>query len=125
MGTRKFSRVNFNVSASIKTADRQFQGLVENLSMNGMFLVSRERLEAGEAVEIAIFLTGSVPEISVAFSGRVIHATDDGLGFIFDSIDPDSYTHLRNIIAYNIDESDKVLEEIHQSIDEKLAATQK
>jgi len=52
MTTRKFSRVNFNVSASIKTADRQIQGLVENLSMNGMFLVTGERLEAGEAVEI-------------------------------------------------------------------------
>lgn len=37
----------------------------------------------------------------------------------------DSYTHLRNIIAYNIDESEKVLEEIHQSIDEKISATHK
>jgi len=125
MTTRKFSRVNFNVSASIKTADRQIQGLVENLSMNGMFLVTGERLEAGEAVEIAIFLAGSVPEISVVFSGRVIRLTDDGLGLTFDRIDPESYTHLRNIIAYNIDESEKVLEEIHQAIDEKLAATQK
>ena len=125
MGTRKFSRVKFNVSASIKTADRQFQGSVENLSMNGMFLVTRERLEADETVEIVIFLTGSVPEISVAFSGRVIRATDDGLGFVFDKIDLDSYTHLKNIIAYNIDDSEKVLEEIHQSIDEKMATIHK
>ena len=125
MSTRKFSRVNFKVSASIKTADRQFQGLVENLSMNGMFLDTRERLETGQAVEIALSLTGSVPEIGVLFSGRVIRVTDDGLGFIFEKIDLDSYTHLKNIIAYNIDESEKVLEEIHHSIDEKLAAIRK
>lgn len=125
MTTRKFSRVTFNVSAGIRTADRQFQGQVENLSMNGMFLVTRERLQTGEAVEITIFLTGSDPEISVSFSGRVIRATEEGLGFVFDKIDLDSYTHLKNIITYNIDDSDKVLEEIHQSIDEKIATTNK
>jgi len=125
MGTRKFSRVSFNVSASIRVADRQFQGLVENLSMNGMFLVTRERLEPGEAAEITIFLAGSVPEISVSFNGRVIRETDEGLGFVFDKIDLDSYTHLKNIIAYNIDDSEKVLEEIHQSIDEKIASINK
>lgn len=125
MGTRKFSRVNFNVSASIKAADRQFQGSIENLSMNGLFLVTRERLEEGESVEITIFLTGSVPEISVNFSGKVTRVTDDGLGFTFDKIDLDSYTHLKNIIAYNIDDAEKVQEEIHQFIDEKTAAIHK
>jgi hypothetical protein len=125
MGTRKFSRVKFNVSASIKTADRQFQGLVENLSMNGMYLVTRERLAEGESVDITIFLLGSDPEISITFSGSVIRANESGLGFIFDKIDLDSYTHLKNIIAYNIDDSEKVMEEIHQSIDEKIAGFHK
>jgi hypothetical protein len=37
-------------------------------------------------------------------------------------MDLDSYTHLKNIVAYNIDDAEKVIEEIHLSIDEKLAA---
>jgi len=33
----------------------------------------------------------------------------------------DSWTHLKNIIAYNIDDAEKVMEEIGHSIDEKFA----
>lgn len=121
MNTRKFSRVKFRVSATIKTAERQFQGNVENLSMNGMFLITGERLAAGEPVEITILLTGSDPEISVCFNGRACRATENGLGFAFEKIELDSYTHLKNIITYNVKDSEKVLEEIYNAIDEKLA----
>jgi len=121
MGTRKFSRVQFHVSASIKTATRHFRGSVENLSMNGMLLVTAERLPVNEMVEITIALIGTSPEVSVSFSGRVSRITDQGLGFLFDKIDIDSYTHLKNIIAYNSDDSEKVMDEIHQAIDEKMS----
>ena len=121
MGTRKFSRVKFEVNASIRTAERQFQGGVENLSMKGMFLNTGERLEIGEPVEITILLTGTAPELTIFFNGRVCRATDEGLGFTFEKIDLDSYTHLKNIIAYNLFDSEKVMEEIYHSIDDKLA----
>ncbi|RII28125.1 MAG: PilZ domain-containing protein [Geobacter sp.] len=122
MSTRQFSRVNFRVAATIKTAERQFQGNVENLSMRGMFLLTEERLAVGDMVEITIVLNGTSPEISVSFDGKVCRATDNGLGFSFEKIDLDSYTHLKNIIAYNIDDAEKVMEEIYHSIDAKIAA---
>jgi len=121
MPTRKFSRVTFKVSATITSDKRRFQGSVRNLSMNGMFLVTAERLDVGTPVDITIFLTGSDPEISVNFSGTTSRITDDGLGFTFEKIDVDSYTHLKNIIAYNINDSEKVMEEIYHSLDEKLS----
>lgn len=122
MSTRKFSRVQFNVGATVKIADRQFQGAVENLSMTGMFLVTNEQFAGGEPADITIVLTGTLPEIAVNFSGVVTRITDDGVGFTFEKMDLDSYMHLKNIIAYNIDDSDKVMEEIGHSIDEKLAS---
>ena len=122
MNTRKFSRVKFRVSATIKTAERQFHGNVENLSMNGMLLVTEQRLAMGEPVEITILLTGSDPEISVCFNGSACRSTEDGLGFTFDKIDLDSYTHLKNIISYNMMDSEKVMEEIYSAMDEKLAS---
>lgn len=124
MSTRKFSRVPFRVNATIRTADRQFTGSVENLSMNGMFLITGERLTLGELVEISIILTGSNPEIAISFNGRVCREIENGLGFSFEKIDLDSYTHLKNIISYNSDDAEKVMEEIYHSIDEKLAAGQ-
>jgi len=121
MSTRQFSRVPFRMAATIKTPDRQFQGSVENLSMRGMFLVTDERLSLEDQVEIAMILSGTSPEITISFNGTVSRVADNGLGFFFDKIDLDSYTHLKNIIAYNIDDAEKVMEEVYHSIDEKLA----
>ena len=122
MRTRKFSRVEFHVAATVRFADRQFQGAVENLSMTGMFLITREQLAVGDPVDITIVLSGNIPEISVDFNGTVTRITEDGAGFTFNKMDLDSYTHLKNIITYNSADSEKVLEEIGHAIDEKLAA---
>jgi len=122
MSTRKFSRVQFNVGATIRSADRQFQGAVENLSMAGMFLVTNEQLAEAETADITIVLTGTLPEIAVNFTGVVTRIAEDGIGFTFEKMDLDSYMHLKNIIAYNIDDAEKVMEEIGHSIDEKFAA---
>ncbi len=120
MNTRKFSRVRFRVNATIRTADRQFQGRVENLSMSGMFLVTGEQLSLGEQVEITILLTGADPEISVNLNGRTCRQTEEGIGFTFEKIELDSYTHLKNIVSYNMIDSEKVMEEIYHAMDEKL-----
>lgn len=122
MSTRKFSRVPFNVGATVRIADRQFQGAVENLSMTGMFLVTNEQFADGEKADITIVLTGTLPEIAINFAAIVTRITEDGIGFTFEKIDLDSYMHLKNIIAYNIDDAEKVMEEIGHSIDEKFAS---
>lgn len=121
MKTRKFSRVKFEVRAFIKTNNREFQGYVENLSMNGMFLATAERLAEGEPAEITIHLNASDPPIVVMLSGTACRETENGIGFVFNKIDLDSYTHLMNIVSYNIDDSKKVMEEIHHSIEEKIS----
>lgn len=120
--TRKFSRVQFNVEASVRFAGRQFQGAVENLSMTGMFLITGEQLAVGDMVDITITLSGNLPEITVGFNGIVTRTAEDGVALTFDKMDLDSYMHLKNIIAYNIDDAEKVTEEISHAIDEKLAS---
>lgn len=121
MNTRKFSRVAFSVAATVVCGERSFTGDVENLSMKGMFVYTEEKLQIGEPVNITISLTGTEPEIRVDFEGVVSRIAENGVAFNFEKIDIDSYTHLKNIIAYNIDDAEKVTEEIHHSIDEKLA----
>ena len=116
MSTRQFSRVSFRVAATIITPERQFQGKVVNLSMKGMFLITGERLLIGEQVEIKMVLSGTSPEFVIDLNGTVSRIMDDGIGFYFDKIDLDSYTHLKNIISYNIDDAGKVMDEIYNSI---------
>ena len=122
MSTRKFSRVRFQVTATVKAADRQFHGEVENLSMSGMFMVTTEQLQPGAEVQISIILAGVCPEITVAISGKVSRLVENGMGFTFEKTGLDSYTHLKYIVTYNTDDAEKVMEEIHHAIDEKIAA---
>lgn len=122
MSMRKFSRVPFHVVATVTAGSRSFQGAVENLSMNGLLVRTTERLPEGEAVEIVITLAGTDPEVRVAFNGRAARLTEDGIGFHFEKVDLDSYTHLKNIIAYNLADPDKVIEEIFSNIEEKIAS---
>jgi hypothetical protein len=95
---------------------------VENLSMTGMFLLTGEQFAVDDPVDITMVLSGITPEIVVDFNGVVTRITEDGVGFTFDKMDLDSYTHLKNIIAYNSDDAEKVMEEIGHAIDAKLAS---
>jgi hypothetical protein len=121
MSTRKFSRVPFHVTATATVGGRRFQGKVSNLSMNGLFLKTFERLPEGDTADLVITLEGTEPVIAVSFMGRVSRITDEGIGFHFEKIDLDSYTHLRNIIAYNMADAEKVMDEIFTNIEEKIS----
>ena len=121
MSTRKFSRVPFQVDASARIADHRFRGTVDNLSMSGMFMLTGEQLQMGDVADITIMLSGTSPEIHVHLTGRVSRIVENGIGFTFEKTDLESYTHLKNIIAYNCDDADKVMEEIHHAIDKKIA----
>lgn len=87
-----------------------------------MFVVTTEPFVEGAAVDIAIALTGTFPEIALHISGIVTRIAEDGIGIIFEKMDLDSYMHLKNIIAYNSDDAEKVMEEVSHSIDEKCAS---
>ena len=122
MSTRKFSRVNVQVAATVMAAAHQFHGEVENLSMSGMFMVTSEQLQPEEPVDISIILSGAYPEINVSISGKVSRIVENGIGFTFERTDLDSYTHLKNIVANNLDDADRVMEEIHNAIGERISA---
>jgi len=122
MSSRKFSRVNFRIAATVMAAGRRFSSEVDNLSMSGMFMITTEQLQLGEPADITIVLSDASPGIQVRVSGTVTRIAENGIGFTFEKIDLDSYTHLKNIVAYNTDDADRVTDEIHHAIDEKIAA---
>jgi PilZ domain len=122
MSTRQFSRVNFRVVATVMAAGHRFSSNVDNLSMSGMFMVTAEQLQLGETVDITIVLSDASPGIHVSVTGKVSRIAENGIGFTFEKIDLDSFTHLKNIVAYNLGDADKIMEEVHQAIDENIDA---
>lgn len=105
---RGHSRVDFTtrirvvMNAKGKTA--RFEASSKDLSLKGVFVNSDDTFEEGTPCEIDIFLTGSTEKIVLNIQGTVVRTEERGMAVSFDTMDVDSYAHLRNIIAYNMDD---------------------
>jgi len=116
MERRKNRRVPFQVEATVQIGQSSIKGTVDNLSMKGMFLATKETLSGSSPLEISIILSGSSSLLSMRLKGRVVRQTEVGIAIEFHEMDLDSFTHLRNIIAQNCDDPDAAYEEYCQSI---------
>jgi len=108
---RRFSRVNFHIKATVKFGSKQFVGNVENLSLRGIFLVTEEKLSVGDVAEIVISLSDD-PENGLELEGKVARVTNDGIAFIFDKIDFDTYVHLKRLVEFNIGDPEQMDKEM-------------
>lgn len=112
MEKRNFTRIIFRTDATVVVnVDERVAGEVENLSMNGMFLRTPGRIPTNAVADIRIVLSGSFPEIALNLKGRALRYEEDGIAVQFDEMDLDSFTHLKNIIAYNKGDDADVTEE--------------
>lgn len=108
---RRHPRVNFKtqIKISLEGGGRQIEleGDSKDLSLKGVFVrAGEESLDAGTPCDISIYLTGGIDEIRLAMKGSVVRSNKDGMGIVFDSMDVDTYSHLKNIVYYNsVDDS--------------------
>jgi len=116
MERRKNRRVPFQVIATVHTDQISTKGMVDNLSMKGMFLTTMDTLSGDSPLEISIILSGSSSFLSIKLKGRVVRQTEAGIAIEFQEMDLDSFTHLRNIIAQNTDDADAAYAEYCRSI---------
>ncbi len=72
-----------------------------NLSLNGVLITTRMQFSSGTKCRVKVYLTGGIDEIELMMNGRVVGSYDNGMGVIFDSMDVDTYSHLKNIVYYN------------------------
>jgi hypothetical protein len=71
-----------NVTARIHRASRSFDGLIRNVSDNGIFLCSSQKLLPGECVRITVEPTGCGPlaiDAEVVWSRILRHGESGGL----------------------------------------------
>ena len=105
---REFTRVPVNCRVEVKAAGRAVQcSSVGTLSMNGMLVLTPEQLSPGTECEITISLLED--EILIELLGTVVRNYPEGIALTFTKIlGPESYTHLRNLVLYNAQDTDKV-----------------
>ncbi len=101
---RKHSRVGFatEIKIELKTKDKvKLEGSSKDLSLKGIFVSTDKRFARGTLCFVKIYLTGGIEKIELLIEGTIVRQTDTGIGIIFNSMDIDTYSHLKNIVVYN------------------------
>lgn len=106
------------MEAIIRYRHKSFRGEVQNISLNGMFIRTGEKIAAGEIVEVMVSLTGDSSCLSINLEGVVLRTGEEGIALQYREVDLDAFIHLRNIVSYNLDDSEKVMEEFQSFIEE-------
>ena len=119
MEKRELIRVPFQIDASILYQGQIFQGKIDNLSLKGMFIRTNAQFKLEDTIEITIRLAGESSELEIKVNGVVVRKTETGIGVQLEKVDLDSFIHLRNIVAYNSGDEDKVMDEFCDFINHK------
>ena len=113
MEKRRFTRVTFRPMAYVRWRDRNLKGTVENLSLKGLLVRTGEPLPVGSIAEITIYLEGTCTRLdkSLHLRGEVRRCENGAISVEFREMDVDTFGYLRDVIAYNAGDGDRVTEE--------------
>lgn len=103
-------RVEFEteVSVTVEGMENRYKGSSKDLSMRGVFIKTSQTLKENTPCQVTIKLQGLEEDMVLNMEGRVVRVSADGYAIFFDSVDLDTYTHLKNIVRYNSPESDDI-----------------
>lgn len=96
-------RVNFNteILVTVTPGGKSYQCSSRDISLRGIFLNTDDNLEPDTKCDIEVRLKGGGEDLRLFLTGHVVRKEEDGYAVYFDSVDLDSYTHLKNIVKYN------------------------
>ena len=111
---RRRTRVHFKTQVVLKTGISEIKAGAKSsdISMKGMFITTDEKISVGTPCDIEIVLSGTTSRLALNIKAVIARRDKDGLGIIFDSMDVDSYFHLKNIVMYNASDPDVIEKEI-------------
>lgn len=105
---RKYARVGFATRVEIIIQaggkDVVLEAGSKDLSRKGVFVRTKETFPLDACCTVNVYLSGRVDEVFLNIRGRVVRQTGTGVGIVFESMDLDAYTHLKNIVLYNQDD---------------------
>ncbi len=111
---RKKTRVLFKTQVILKTNNSEIvaEANSKDISIDGMFINTEEKIPVGTPCDIEILLTGTSTRLALSIKGKITRQDGSGLGVAFDSMDIDSYFHLKNIVMYNASDPKEIEKEM-------------
>jgi hypothetical protein len=108
MEKRNFDRIPFQTKAIVRSKDTTVIGIVENLSLDGIFLKTPEKLNLNRIVKIELLFTGTSSQLSILLDGKIMRHENIGMAIQFKNVDMDAFFHLKNLISYNTNKMGKL-----------------
>ena len=113
MEKRRRTRVGFSTQVILTTKDNsEFTATVIDLSLNGVYLDIQDDIPMGTLCDVKIILPGGIDGMALLMEGEVCRKDPKGMGIRFLSMDPDTFSHLKNIAMYNAPDPDAIEHEI-------------
>ena len=119
MEKRNFDRIPFQTKAIVRSKDATVIGIVENLSLDGIFLKTPEKLNLNRIVKIELLFTGTSSQLSILLDGKIMRHENIGMAIQFKNIDMDAFFHLKNLIAYNTNQVGNLKDEFQRFVKAK------
>ncbi|MCK5808152.1 PilZ domain-containing protein [bacterium] len=118
MQKRRLSRVNSGLKAVVQWGGHKMDGVVRDLSFNGLFIETEEDIPAHQEVVISIAFESQAATLGLVVPAKALRRDYDGMAFQFGSIELDSFSTLKQLILYNSDDPTKVDREFRAFISE-------
>jgi len=119
MEKRNFDRIPFQTKAIVRSKDTTVIGIVENLSLDGIFLKTPEKLNLNRIVKIELLFTGTSSQLSILLDGKIMRHENIGMAIQFKNVDMDAFFHLKNLISYNTNQMGKLKNDFKKFIKAK------
>lgn len=119
MHNRVFTRVQLSEWATISYDNQDFGGLVENISLRGLFVQTSQEIPLNVPLEVSVH--HSIDK-SLCLSATPVRQEKTGLGLRIDKMDLHSLVYLRNLIESQCGDQDLVMHETKKMVGFMLTA---
>ena len=112
---RKHMRLPIEMPVEIKIHDGSLRkGLTKNISFGGMLVEFSDNSEIipGKDYELFLVLHEGEDGLSIHLRCNIVHIAAFGTGIQFKTIDIAHYQHFKNLMVYNCEDPEKMLEEV-------------
>ncbi len=116
---RTCTRAKVNISVELRVKGTvKFQGVVENISLQGVFVRCLTQVSLGAPCEVLIFADELPYQALIHADGTVVRADPEGLAIHFRTVfGENSLEHLKKLVLYNSgSESQQIEQELTQHL---------
>jgi hypothetical protein len=114
---RRFTRIPFNATAHVVSANGSWYSKLIDVSLKGALITCPQDWEAelGEHFLLEVILDNS--DVVISMEASVAHIDEEKVGFDCINIGLDSISHLRRLIDFNLGSEELLERELHSLIE--------